>query len=139
MPPNKIDSVWAAKNAKSINDVYLGHIFFANITRQRVLAELSGMKLLEAHPSRVNVTSLVLLVFYYPWMKLVSWMARRRSTKTEIYSSKRAEVYDELEQINSDLNILTGGHLILEFKKVHDTTDIIPLLSGKLDKDVITP
>ena len=139
MPPNEIDSVWAAENAKSINDVYLGHIFFANITRQRVLAELSGMKLLEAHPSSINITSLVLLLFYYPWMKLVGWIARRRSTKNEIYSSKREAVYDELAQINSNLNILTGGHLILEFEKQQEAATVIATLSGKLDKDVTSP
>lgn len=139
MPPNEIDSVWAAENAKSINDVYLGHIFFANITRQRVLAELSGMGLVEVHPSRVNYTSLALLPLYYPWIKLFGWFARRRGLRREQPSARRAGVYDELAQINGNLNVLLGGHLILEFEKRAEAAEVIAGLSGKLDTDVTAP
>ena len=132
MAPNETDSVWTSEKAQTIHDVYLGHIFFANITKQRVLAALSGLRIVEVHPSRVNYTSLALLPFYYPWMRLVGWLARRRGLKRGTPSARRPAVYAELAQLNQSLNVLTGGHLIIEYEKRMETTEAVAELSGKL-------
>ncbi len=138
MPPNEVDSVWASDNAKTLQDVYLGHIFFANLTRQRALAVLSGFQLIEVHPTRVNYTSLALLPFFALWMRLAVWRARRRGSKREQYNSKRAVIYDELAQLNNSLNVLTGGHLITEYQKHQDTGQAVAaLVEAKLGKFAI--
>jgi SAM-dependent methyltransferase len=135
MPPNETDSVWASDKAQTIHDVYLGHIFFANITKQRALAALSGLRIVEVHPTRVNYTSLFLLPFYYPWMRLAGWVARRRGLRRGIPSPRRAEVYAELAQLNQSLTVLTGGHLIVEYEKRLETTEAVAELTGKLVLD----
>ena len=132
MAPNEADSVWASDNAHTIHDVYLGHIFFANITKQRVLAALSGLHIVEVHPSRVNYTSLVLLPFWYPWLCLMGWLARRRGLKRGQPSVRRPEIYAELAQLNQSLNVLTGGHLIVEYEKRQEATEAVAELTGKL-------
>ncbi len=135
MPPNEADSVWASDHAQTIHDVYLGHIFFANITKQRVLGALSGLRIVEVHPSRVNYTSLALLPFYYPWMRLMGWMARRRGLRRGQPSARRPEIYAELDQLNGSLNVLTGGHLIVEYEKRQLATEAVAELTGKLSLD----
>ncbi|WP_426058854.1 class I SAM-dependent methyltransferase [Hymenobacter sp. B1770] len=132
MAPNETDSVWASDNAQTIHDVYLGHIFFANVTKQRVLAALSGLRIVEVHPTRVNYTSLALLPFYYPWMRVAGWLARRRGLKRGAPSARRPEVYTELAQLNQSLNVLTGGHLIVEYQKRMETPEAVAELTGKL-------
>ena len=132
MPPNEVDSIWAADRAHDIHDVYLGHIFFANLTRQRALAALSGLRIVEVHPSRVNYTSLFLLPFYYPWMRLLGGVARRRGLRRGNPSPRRAEVYAELARLNGSLNVLTGGHLIVEYEKRAERAAAVSELTGKL-------
>lgn len=133
MPPNEVDSIWASEKAHAISDVYMGHIFFANLTKQRALAALSGLRIVEVHPSRVNYTSLFLLPFYYPWMRLAGWSARRRGLRKGTPSARRPEVYDELAQLNQSLNVLTGGHLIVEYEKRQETSEAVAELTGKLN------
>jgi SAM-dependent methyltransferase len=133
MAPNEADSIWASEKAQTIHDVYLGHIFFANVTKQRVLAALSGLRIVEVHPSRVNYTSLAILPFYYPWMRLFGWMARRRGLKRGQPSPRRPEAYAELAQLNQSLNVLTGGHLIVEYQKRLETPEAVAELTGKLN------
>jgi len=135
MAPNEVDSIWASEKARTIEDVYLGHIFFANLTKQRVLAALSGMRIIEVHPSRVNYTSLFLLPFYYPWMRLFGWQARRRGLRRGQPSPRRPEVYAELAQLNQNLTVLTGGHLIVEYEKRSETAEAVAELTGKLVLD----
>jgi SAM-dependent methyltransferase len=138
MPPNEVDSVWASDNAKTLQEVYLGHIFFANLTRQRALAVLSGFQLVEVHPTRVNYTSLALLPFFALWMRLATWRAKRRGSKREQFNPKRAGIYDELTQLNNSLNVLTGGHLITEYQKHQDTGQAVTaLVEAKLGKFAI--
>lgn len=138
MPPNEVDSVWASDNAKTLQDVYLGHIFFANLTRQRALAVLSGFQLVEVHPTRVNYTSLALLPFFALWMRLATWRAKRRGNQREQFHPKRAGIYDELTQLNNSLNVLTGGHLITEYQKQQDTGQAVAaLVEAKLGKFAI--
>lgn len=132
MAPNEVDSIWASEKAQTIDDVYLGHIFFANVTKQRVLAALSGLRIVEVHPSRVNYTSLALLPFYYPWLRLAGWLARRRGLKRGQPSARRPEVYAELAQLNRSLTVLTGGHLIVEYQKRLETSAAVAELTGKL-------
>ncbi|MBC8084370.1 MAG: class I SAM-dependent methyltransferase [Hymenobacter sp.] len=132
MAPNETDSIWASEKARTIHDVYLGHIFFANVTKQRVLAALSGLRIVEIHPSRVNYTSLALLPFWYPWLRLTGWLARRRGLKRGAPSAQRPAVYAELAQLNQSLNVLTGGHLIIEYEKRLETPEAVAELSGKL-------
>ena len=134
MPPNEADSVWASEKAQTIHDVYLGHIFFANITKQRVLAALSGLRIFEVHPTRVNYTSLFLLPFYYPWMRLMGWLARRRGLRrgSPASAARRPEVYAELAQLNRSLTVLTGGHLMVEYEKRQETPAAVAALTGKL-------
>lgn len=138
MPPNEVDSVWASDNAKTIQDVYLGHIFFANLTRQRALAVLSGFQLVEVHPTRVNYTSLALLPFFALWMRLAEWRAKRRGTQREHFNARRAGIYEELSQLNNSLTVLTGGHLITEYQKYQNTDQAVAaLVETKIGKFAI--
>lgn len=128
MPPNEVDSVWASDHATTVKEVYLGHIFFANLTRQRALASLSGFKLVEVHPTRINYTSLVLLPMFSLWMRLANWRAKRRGTAREEFHPNRTAVYEELTRLNNSLNVLTGGHLITEYQKQQDTSQAVATL-----------
>ena len=65
-------------------------------------------------------------------MRLVGWMARRRGLKRGTPSARRPAVYAELAQLNQSLNVLTGGHLIVEYEKRMETTEAVAELSGKL-------
>ena len=62
----------------------------------------------------------------------MGWLARRRGLKRGQPSAQRPEIYAELAQLNQSLNVLTGGHLIVEYEKRQEAPEVVAGLTGKL-------
>ncbi len=78
MPPNEIDSIWISNNNEK-NNIYFGHIFFIGMQKLRVLARIAGFKIKKIHHLRVNHTSLLLLLLFYPFIFLINYFAYKRA------------------------------------------------------------
>ena len=118
MPPNEIDSIWFADDKKS--EIYLGHIFLIGIQKLRVLARISGFKIKKIHHLRVNHTSFMLLLFFYPLILLVNSIGYLRAlhkNRNLNKDEKKKRVYREIFKLSVDPRILIDGHLCVEFEK----------------------
>ena len=67
MPPNELDSIWMMDERLS-NEIYYGHIFLIGIQKLRVLAKLSGFKIVKTDFHTLKTTALFLLFFLYPFI-----------------------------------------------------------------------
>lgn len=116
MPPNEIESIWRGEDER----IYFGHIFSIGIMRLRCLARLAGFELVEVHRSRINNSSLYLFIIFLPFILLNSLKVYLRAKHKNKHLSKdeKRRVFNELLMLNLNPNILLGGHLIAEFKKV---------------------
>ena len=81
MPPNPIESIWFSKGKNTGNRFYFGHMFLVGLQRLKLLAALSGLRLIKIHHTRVNLTSLFLLMMVYPLVVLSSYRAYRRAVR----------------------------------------------------------
>lgn len=116
MPPNELESLWFGKDSRA----YMGHIFSIGIMRLRVLAVLAGFKIEKIHPTRINWTSFILGVVFFPLLVLQTFKTYKRAMrklKTTDVVRKRL-VFKEIVSLNLNPAILLGGHLIVEFKRL---------------------
>lgn len=125
MPPNELDSIWMSDQDVT-NEVYYGHIFLIGFQKLRVLAKLSGFKVKAIHKTKTKSTSLFLLPFYYPFIVLSNFITYRKNLrKNKNYSIERKkEVYGEVFKYGINLNVLLGSHLMVEFEKEQDASDV---------------
>lgn len=124
LPPNEIDSVWVSTgtDGKTIQNqtekrLYYGHIFSVGIQRLRVLGKLAGFEIVQVHPSRVNWSSFFIYLLVAPWIWLKMTLIQRRSVR-KLKLNQVPTAYQELFKLGNSMNVLCGGHLILEMKKV---------------------
>ena len=108
------------------NEIYYGHIFLIGFQKLRVLAKLSGFKVKSLHKTRTKSTSLILLPFYYPFIVLSNFVTYRRNLrKNKNYSiDRKKEVYGEVFKYGISLKVLLGSHLMVEFEKEQDDSDV---------------
>jgi 2-polyprenyl-3-methyl-5-hydroxy-6-metoxy-1,4-benzoquinol methylase len=140
MPPNEIDSIWFS-NREENGSIYFGHIFMIGIQKLRVLAKLSGFKIKKIHHFRINYTSLFLLLFTYPFILIVSIFGyfRAMSKNNLLDSSIKKQVYSELLRLGINPGILIGGHLIVEFEKEYEYSELHKSLISKYKNcDIVT-
>ena len=132
MPPNEIDSIWFSNNNKN-NDIYFGHIFFIGLQKIRVLARIAGFKIKKIHHLRINHTSFLLLLFFYPFIFLVNLFAylRAMNKKEDIDKEEKRKVYGEIFKLSIDPRILVDGHLFIEFEKENDSDETNQILHSK--------
>jgi SAM-dependent methyltransferase len=140
MPPNEIDSIWFSHN-KNKSSVYFGHVFLVGIQKLRVLAKLAGFEIKKIHHLRINHTSLIILFFTYPFILLTNIAGYFRALKLNkhIDSAAKKTTYLGLLKLGIDPRILLDGHLIVEFEKKHELSEINTTLTNKYkDCNVIT-
>lgn len=139
-PPNEIDSVWFS-NVQGESNIYFGHLFLIGIQKLRVLAKLAGFDIKKIHHLRINHTSLIILVLTYPFIFLINLLAYIRAMRSnkQIDYNIRKSVYFELFKLGIDPRILLDGHLIVEFIKKQEFSEVSKTFYNKYDNcDVIT-
>ncbi len=132
MPPNELDSIWMSQQNIS-SEIYFGHIFLIGIQKLRVLARLTGFKIREIHFTRAKTTSLILFPFFYPFILLSNWITYRKNLrKNKDYDERtKKAVYREVYELSISPKILVGGHLMVEFTKEKDATEVFNSLKSK--------
>ncbi|MCC7192605.1 MAG: class I SAM-dependent methyltransferase [Phycisphaeraceae bacterium] len=118
MPPNELDSVWLSQ--KSLNDeIYYGHIFLTGIQKLRVIGKLTGFKIDRVIFTRINKTSLFLLILFYPLILLSSYITYKKCMKrnTKVINSTKAKVYHEQLSLNNSPKILIDSHTFVVYEK----------------------
>jgi len=126
MPPNQLESIWFTTGENTDDRFYFGHVFLIGLQRLKLLAMLSGLKLLNIHHTRVNVTSLFLLLFYYPLVLLSSYRAYRRAVKKNesVPVPIKKQVLWESFKLQVNPKVLVDAHLFVEFEKYCELDDI---------------
>ena len=126
MPPNEIDSIWM-NNQEVSNEVYFGHVFLIGIQKLRLLTRLAGYRIKHIQFTRVKTTSMLLLIFHYPFIYLSNYITYSQNLKKDKGYDKayQAEVYKELYQLSVNWRILVDGHLFVEFEKVEHANTVM--------------
>lgn len=124
MPPNEIESIWftSDNNAK----LYYGHIFMLNFQRLRVLAKIAGFRIKKVIPTCVNKTSLLLSVFFYPFILICSLFAYFRAmkkNKSYDYAYKK-KVFSEVLKYSLHYEVIMGGTIFVEFEKEAESQEM---------------
>lgn len=126
LPHNEIESVWLSDNSsgKYLHKYYFGHLFSVGIHKLRTFGVLSGFELIEVHPARVNWSSFILYLIFYPWIRLkISSVIKRSLRKLSLAEIPRS--FAEVKKSALNLNILCSGHLILEFRKQNEVRNVV--------------
>ena len=125
MPPNELDSIWMSKHEVT-DEIYFGHIFLIGIQKLRVFGRLSGFKIKKVHFTRAKSTSVILLPFLYPFIYLSNWFTYRKNIKrNKNYPEKMVkEVYHEIFKLSTNVKILIGGDLMVEFEKEKELKEV---------------
>lgn len=117
MPPNEIESIWFTSDNNS--KLYYGHIFMLNFQRLRVLARIAGFRVKKVIPTRANKTSLLLSVFFYPFILICNIFAYFRAMKKNNsydYAYKK-KVFSEVLKYSLHYEVIMGGTIFVEFEK----------------------
>lgn len=125
MPPNEIDDIWMSDPSIS-REIYLGHVFLAGLQRLRLLARLSGFKILQTRYLRLSRGSLLLFPFFYPLIVLSSYVRYYRCLRKhkEIPRETKTGVYREQLRINISPRNLLNHHTFVVFEKEKDLADV---------------
>ena len=126
MPPNELDSI-LMKNLEKENEIFYGHIFLIGVQRLRLFARLAGFKIKKIYPTKIKSTSVLLFPFVYPFIVFFNWLTYRKNlVKNNLYTKAvKKKVYKEIFKLSIDPKILVGSHLIIEFKKEQEDTEVI--------------
>lgn len=116
MPPNELESLWFGKD----NRLYMGHIFSIGIMRLRMLATLAGFRIKKIHPARINWSSFILSILFYPFILLLSFKTYSRAKRKLGVSDnpRKKQILFDLLKLNLHPGILLSGHLIIEFARL---------------------
>jgi SAM-dependent methyltransferase len=135
MPPNELDSIWMSQQEIS-QEVYFGHIFLIGIQKLRVLATLNGFSIQKVIFTRAKTTSMLLMPLFYPFILLSNYITYRknlRKNKDFDMATKKA-VYGEQYKLAINPKILVSSHLMVEFKKEKEISDVLDSLISKHHK-----
>jgi SAM-dependent methyltransferase len=132
MPPNELDSIWMSKQDIT-SEIYFGHIFLIGIQKLRVLAKLSGFKIIKLHFTRIKSTSLILFPLFYPFILVSNWITYKKNMRKnkDFDFETRKRVYKEIFHLSIDPKILVDGHLMVEFSKEQDFDNVSNQLRSK--------
>ena len=124
MPPNEIDSIWMSDQSVS-DEIYYGHIFLIGIQKLRLLAVLAGFRIKRIIPARIKSSSLIMLLFFYPFILLFNSMVYYKNLrKKRIAKQNTGETYREVFRYAIRPRILIDSHLIVEFEKNSECSDV---------------
>ncbi|MBL4578395.1 MAG: class I SAM-dependent methyltransferase [Flavobacteriales bacterium] len=126
MAPNELDSVWMSQKEIS-NKVYYGHIFLVGILKMRCLGKLAGLRIKKVVPTRTKLVSVLLLIIYYPFIWISNWYAYRKnmSKNVDFDEGTKRSTYSEIFKLATSPQILTDGHLFVEFEKEMQQAEVI--------------
>ena len=129
--PNELDSIWMSRKDIT-NEIYYGHIFLIGILKLRCIGKLSGFKIKHIQKTRIKSTSLILFVFFYPFILISNWITfKKRMKKNKDFDNKiKEEVYKEIFHLSISPKILLDGHLFVEFEKEYELDDVAKYLKS---------
>lgn len=132
MPPNELDSIWMT-NKSITSELYFGHIFLIGIQKLRVLSVLTGFEIKKIHFTRVKSTSLLLLPLLYPFILISNYITYKKNLrkKSDFDSKTKKLVYGNIFKLSINPKILVDGHLMIEFTKVKEATEVSDSLKSK--------
>ena len=131
MPPNEIDSIWM--NNEQVSDkIYFGHVFLLGIQKLRVMARLAGFKIKYIQPTRLKTTSLIILIFTYPFIFISNYISYLKNiNKDKGYDKKyQKEVYKEIFKLSINFRLLVDSHLFVVFEKEKDSENVFKELKS---------
>ena len=125
MPPNEIDDIWMSDKNIS-REIYHGHIFLIGLQKLRMLAKLSGFKIMEIKYLRLSKASLFLFPFFYPCIYVSSYWRYFKNLKKhkEIPMAYKREVYKEQLKINISAKNLLNKHTFIVFEKEKEENEV---------------
>lgn len=132
MPQNELDDIWMSNQTIS-DEVYYGHIFLIGMNKLRLLAKLSGFKIKHIENTRIKTTSLILFIFFYPFIYLSNLLTYRRNLKkNKDFSMKiKREIYGEIFKLSTNPRLLLNSHIFVEFEKYYEITEVKKNLPSK--------
>ncbi len=130
LPASEVDSVWFSE-AKT-NRIYYGHFFLRNANQLRALAALSGFEINKRLRTSVSVSSLVLLLAFYPFIVFVALFATIDSYRKNRIGWTESKKLVYLEQLRTNLSPVTL--LCKDFFWVLKKTESIPELIERLKR-----
>ena len=112
------------------NEIYYGHIFLVGILKLKCFGKLNGFKIKHIQPTKIKTTSLILLIFLYPFILISNWITYRKSIRknNDFESNIKKEVYLEIFKLSINPRILVDGHLFIEFEKEKELNEIAKYL-----------
>lgn len=125
MPPNEIDDIWMSDKTVT-NEIYHGHIFLIGLQKLRILAKLSGFKIIEIKYLRLSKGSLFLFPFFYPLIVISSCLRyfKNLNKNKAIPKSSKIEVYKEMLKININPKNLLSKNTFVIFEKQKELKDL---------------
>ena len=131
MPPNEIDSVWMS-NKEISNEFYFGHVFLIGVQKLRLLAKLAGFRIEHIQFTRVKISSLVILLFTYPFIGLSNILSYFKNVRKHKNSDadQVKKIYREILKLNINPKILIDGHIFIEFIKETNADQVINELTN---------
>jgi len=125
MPPNEIDSIWMS-DQDITPEIYYGHLFLTGIQKLRVQAKLAGFQIKKIHPTRIKSTSAILFPFLYPFIVISNTIAYQKNIRKGNGSDGplRKKTYREIFRLSVNPRILVDSHLMVEFEKEIEFSDV---------------
>jgi SAM-dependent methyltransferase len=125
MPPNEVDSIWM-KDESRTSEIYLGHLFLLGIQKLRLLATLAGFRIRQLIFTSASVTSCCLLPLAFPLLVVTNWWTYLNQVRRDrhIPTKQHQLVYREQMRLNTDVRLLIGKHLFIEFEKIADPAEV---------------
>ena len=126
MPPNSIESIWFSDNSADDGRYYFGHVFLIGIHRLRLLASLSGFEIKSIQHTRINITSLLLLLTFYPLILFSSYRAYKRAIRKNAFVElgARKKIFKQVFLLMINPKILIDSHLFVEFEKERELREV---------------
>ncbi len=125
MPPNEIDSIWMS-DQDITPEIYYGHLFLTGIQKLRAQAKLSGFQIKKIHPTRIKSTSVILFPFFYPFIVISNAITYQKNIRKGNGSDGllRKKTYREIFRLSVNPRILVDSHLMVEFEKEIEFSDV---------------
>lgn len=130
MPPSEVDSVWFSE-ARS-DRLYFGHVFLIGVQRLRTLAAFSGLALEQRRWGELSPTSIILGIFLWPLVFLMSFYTWRRAV-SRVSSHGRAEKLTTLREqftLNVSPKTLFCKHIFWVLRKTRDNAETTKYLKA---------
>jgi SAM-dependent methyltransferase len=132
LPPSEVSAIWQTGERNA--DMYFGHIFLLGIQRLRVLARISGFRIVRLRRTALSRTSLLLgglspLILASSLYAYFMDMRRRK----ELDRAWKRSIYHEILRLNLDPKVLFCKHLFVELRKEYELADVGELFYRKLE------